>query len=326
MTYDEIVESFTNLTVWERGGIRAPHKPLLALYAIGQLLCKKPRMIKYTDIDGELNALLVAYGPHRKTHHQEYPFHRLRGDGIWELDNENLAPYNGSKDYSRAYFIEHEISGGFNSEIYDALCGNQRLVSRIVLQLLSQNFPTTLHEDILIAVGIGLSLKDQTLKTRDPDFRKKILKAYQYECAVCGFDVRVGDNLVALEASHIKWHQASGPDIEANGLALCTMHHKLFDRGAFTISGGLSVVVSEIAHGKSGFSEWLMSFHGHSIQLPIRSCVFRTMPTTDSGACRPPIPGHADHPFRLMPTTHSGPCRPPLGRWVWFQDPACKSA
>jgi hypothetical protein len=31
------------------------------------------------------------------------------------------------------------------------------------------------------------------------------------------------------------------------------------------------------------------------------SCVIRAMPISDSGVCRSPIPGHADHYFRSMP-------------------------
>ncbi len=83
-------------------------------------------------------------------------------------------------------------------------------------------------------------------------------------------NVRLGHTLVAVEAAHIKWHQAAGPDDETNGIALCSMHHKLFDRGVFTLSGGLIVQVSELAHGSAGFNEWLMAFHGKSIMPPQR--------------------------------------------------------
>ena len=71
---------------------------------------------------------------------------------------------------------------------------------------------------------------------------------------------------VALEAAHIKWHQAGGPDEESNGLALCTMHHKLFDRGVFTLSEKMRVIVSESANGTKGFQEWVIAFHGISIR------------------------------------------------------------
>src|SRR6185503_19127739 len=91
-------------------------------------------------------------------------------------------------------------------------------------------------QDILDAVGLDLSLTETvTRRKRDPAFRGRVLTAYEYACAVCGFDVRLGGHALGLEAAHIQWHQAGGPDVEPNGLALCSLHHKAFDLGAFTI-------------------------------------------------------------------------------------------
>ena len=59
-----------------------------------------------------------------------------------------------------------------------------------------------------------------------------MLTAYEWRCAVCGLDVRLGSVSIILEAAHIKWHQAGGPDEESNGLALGVLHHKAFDLGA----------------------------------------------------------------------------------------------
>ncbi|NLA46738.1 MAG: hypothetical protein GX866_04260, partial [Firmicutes bacterium] len=103
---------------------------------------------------------------------------------------------------------------------------------------------------------------------RSPDFRNRILRAYEYQCAVCGFNVRLGDTLVAVEAAHIKWHQYGGPDCEENGIALCSMHHKLFDKGVFTLDQSLVFRVAEEAHGTFGFEEWLMRYHGRPIRQP----------------------------------------------------------
>ena len=80
--------------------------------------------------------------------------------------------------------------------------------------------------------------------------------------------MRLGRNPVALEAAHIKWRQAGGPDLEVNGLALCSLHHKLFDRGAFTLSNDLEILVSDDAHGTAGFQEWLMCLPRPEAQLP----------------------------------------------------------
>ena len=98
--------------------------------------------------------------------------------------------------------------------------------------------------------------------------------AGQCICAICGFDVNLGLQPVALEAAHIKWHQAGGPDEEVNGLALCSLHHKLFDRGAFTLSNELEILVSEDAHGTAGFQEWLMRFHGEKLNFPQRQIYY----------------------------------------------------
>jgi putative restriction endonuclease len=85
----------------------------------------------------------------------------------------------------------------------------------------------------------------------------------------CGFDVRLGSVSIALDAAHIRWHQAGGPDVEVNGLALCVLHHKTFDLGAFTVADGV-VLVSDRAHGTAGFEEWLMAHHGRPLRDPQR--------------------------------------------------------
>jgi putative restriction endonuclease len=90
-----------------------------------------------------------------------------------------------------------------------------------------------------------------------------------YRCAVCGLDVRLGSVSIALDAAHIRWHQTGGPDTESNGLALCVLHHKTFDLGAFTVAGGV-LLVSDQVNGTSGFAESLLAHHGRRIRHPQR--------------------------------------------------------
>lgn len=82
--------------------------------------------------------------------------------------------------------------------------------------------------------------------------------------------MRLGNTQIAVEAAHIKWHQAGGPDSENNGVALCALHHKLFDRGVFTVTSTGKLLVAEGAHGTNGFDEWLMRYHGKQLRMPIR--------------------------------------------------------
>lgn len=46
------------------------------------------------------------------------------------------------------------------------------------------------------------------------------------------------------------------------------MHHKLFDKGVFTLDKSLVFRVAEEAHGTCGFDEWLMRYHGQPIRRP----------------------------------------------------------
>ncbi|MBM4765120.1 hypothetical protein GNT69_23065 [Bacillus sp. B15-48] len=152
------------------------------------------------------------------------------------------------------------------------LSSNPYLINEIAQFILDQHFPETFHEDILEAVGLDLTVTKR--KARDPLFRDKILRAYVYSCAICGFNVRLGHSLVGIEAAHIKWHQAGGPDIEENGVALCALHHKLFNRGVFTLSNERKMIVSQEAHGTHGLNEWLLKFHGQIIRKPIEDIYY----------------------------------------------------
>ena len=46
------------------------------------------------------------------------------------------------------------------------------------------------------------------------------------------------------EAAHVRWFAFSGPDSLDNGLALCSLHHKLFDLGMLGLNTSLTVMVS----------------------------------------------------------------------------------
>jgi putative restriction endonuclease len=121
--------------------------------------------------------------------------------------------------------------------------------------------------DILAAVGLTLGTgTTKADRKRDPAFRQRVLTAYEYRCAVCGFDVRLGSVSIALDAAHIRWHQAGGPDVENNGLALWVLHHKTFDLGAFTLDREGVLLVSDQANGTAGFEEALLRHHGKRVR------------------------------------------------------------
>ena len=277
MDREEIIQKFEKLNVWKNGDQRAVHKPLLVLYAIGQLLRGQSRLISFSDVEEELKNLLKEFGPWRPSHRPQYPFWRLRKEKekIWEIPDEHRIREGQRSDGKstgdpkiddlRQYGV-----GGLLEPIAYQFQENPDLAFEVAQNLLNAHFPISYHKDILEKVGITHPLQILHLEPRIWNFRENILKIYDYRCAVCGFDVRLRHQPVALEASHIKWHKAGGPDAERNGMALCSMHHRLFDRGVFTLSSNLEVLVSEYANGTTGFDEWLMNFHGKEINFPQR--------------------------------------------------------
>ena len=275
MNRDQILQRFETLRQWGNGGQRAPHKPLLALYAIGKLLRGEDRLISYADdIEKNLKNLLKEFGPRRDHYNPQFPFWRLQNDELWEVSDADKIRQTDSGDAYITDLRNYNVSGGFHETIFEQLQNDSELTFDIIRSLLNAHFPASLHEEILQAINIELPLQAFDTRTRTSNFRTNILRAYEYKCAVCGFDVKLGTSPIALEASHIKWESHGGPSKTVNGLALCVMHHKLFDRGAFTLSKQLQILVSDDAHGTKGFQEWLMDFHGEKINFPQRQSYY----------------------------------------------------
>jgi putative restriction endonuclease len=225
----------------------------------------------FDEIEKTLASLLEDFGPSRGSYYPELPFWHLQSDQIWEMPNATgVLTLSGS--VSKKYLRDNHVQAGFTQDVYDLLKGSPELLEQVAMQLLEDNFPTSVHQDILDEVGLDFEAIAQTSSQkrakRDPTFRRRILEAYDYRCAICSFSVRMENTPIALEAAHIKWFQAGGPDIESNGLALCSLHHKLLDRGALAISNEHKIVVSEKANGHGGFQEWVLNFDGKSLLKP----------------------------------------------------------
>lgn len=80
----------------------------------------------------------------------------------------------------------------------------------------------------------------------------------------------------AYDGVHIRWRKYRGPDVEGNGIALCALHHRRFDRGAFTLVPGTDHetgalprgTVSDKACGGRGIRFALLDFHELVLQGP----------------------------------------------------------
>ena len=271
----ELRKRFLSLRQWQVGGRRAPHKPLLALWAIGRCLDGCERLAEFDTVRSDLTNLLKAFGPPSKVFHPEHPFWRMRNDNVWEIPREGLVKTTSQNDALVSSLRKQGIEAGFPVEIHQAFRQKPELAVSIALDLIDAHFPESLRNDILEAVGIepgryADNAPDQSKPyfraKRNPRFRGNVLDAYGHKCAVCEFSVRFPEKTLALEAAHIRWHVAGGPDKVSNGLSLCVMHHKLFDLGAFTLGADLRVQVARSASG-GGHRLWLGDFHGKPLRV-----------------------------------------------------------
>lgn len=249
-----LLERFASIRIFGKGGKLAPHKPLLLLYALAQLKSAQIERIAFTDAEAVVGPLIQTYGPFRSKTSVTYPYARLANDrsGIWWIEAHDR---NASGDLSLTEARERRLKAGFSDDVLRAFREDRKLIDLVAINLLERNFPPSLHADILEAVGLYLGqdeLQAALCKKRDPRFRHIVLSAYYEQCAICRYDIKMNGAAVALEAAHIQMHSAGGPDEIANGLALCVIHHKLFDLGALTVDEDLNVRVSERVVGDWG--------------------------------------------------------------------------
>lgn len=298
MTVDEFLARLAQFRTHEHNGQRAPHKPLLLLFALGRVLRERGRLVSYAEVDRQVGQLMRSFGSPRSAVRPHYPFRWLLSDGLWDIPGYSDLRKNPSGDLYVRQLRELDIEGGFPQDIYDLLRDNPGLAWRAVGEILREHFPQSLHAEIRDAAGVpedwitwDAEVEEASpapmvregddappkiysflahRRRRDPLFRKKVLDAYGERCSVCGLDIRLGDRLLGIEAAHIRWHSHGGPDDVVNGLALCLLHHKALDSGALGLKArkgtGFSVLISHEVRGET--TESLLDFSGRQIRHP----------------------------------------------------------
>jgi len=255
----------------QRSGQRSPHKPLLVLLALGRLNATGSSELPWSSAEPVLADLIAEFGPPSRTGRAQsaaYPFTRLRADGVWVLDQDvrmDLAGPLGAKN----------VAGRFEASVESALLASPALVSAAARELVITNFPPTVAPDVLEAVGLDpatvLSAGDlpplpgQAGRRRDPAWRTAVLQAWDRQCAFCGYDGQLAGASIGIDAAHVRWFAFDGPDTLDNGLALCVLHHKLFDIGVLGLDLRLRVLVSGAFSARTSAGRQIYQLHGREL-------------------------------------------------------------
>lgn len=168
----------------------------------------------------------------------------------------------GLKNASRA---DREIWDEFNANPERLAFESQQTFSHI-----SQSNEVSTSEEI--ALPYGPTEATRTVRTRlvQRFFRDTVLASYNYHCTICDLDL-----LELLNASHIiPWSRNVERRADPrNGLALCALHDRAFDRGLLTINESFSVLVSRRAKTQTKSLVQLVAMievEGKMISLPTR--------------------------------------------------------
>ena len=118
----------------------------------------------------------------------------------------------------------------------------------------------------------GPTDREQLVRVRTVQrcFRQSVLASYKNQCAVCGIGV-----VELLNASHIiPWNQNVKRRADpTNGLALCSLHDRAFDRGFIAVDSEFRVLVSDplrIAAPPEVHRVALIAIEGKTLMLPHR--------------------------------------------------------
>lgn len=104
-------------------------------------------------------------------------------------------------------------------------------------------------------------------RKREARFAFAVLPAYDFTCALTGYRMVAEDGTTILDAAHIHSFSNGGPCAVRNGLALSKTAHWLFDRGFWSLSDELQVLVKKnVFHETGGMGLLLKPKDGQSLE------------------------------------------------------------
>ena len=274
MNKNEILHRVKHLRVDEAHGCRAPYKPLLLLLAIAKLQHNE-RKLPFPEVEAELLKLFQSFAPPIKAKWDpRLPYWHLRTDKLWEVPGDNSVE-KGANGRPRANALR-QTYGALPADVWHELKSDAALTSQVTRLLLDRFFPSSLHQELSDRIGFAMpdiitapEATQDARRLRDPEFRNRVLQAYEHRCAVSGFRFALNGAYMVCEAAHIKWHSYEGPDTVANGLALEPTLHRLFDLGAWSLTDDRRILVSKDLTGDGEVLERLRSCHGKPLRRPL---------------------------------------------------------
>lgn len=281
MTREELLARLAGLRQARVGQVRVPHKPLLLLWLFGQFAATGSSTARYEQAEGPVSQLINEFGPpvasqSAARQRAAMPFVHLERE-IWELRDASGSEISPDVPERRSWLLDRGAVGRLRPPVERLLAdpGTLAAAARLLLDL---HFTPVLEDLICAAVdldvpALDLAGSEQVLRTthlrpRRRGFAEEVLRAYAYQCAMCGFDGALGRYPVGIEAAHVRWHSQEGPDEVTNALALCALHHTLFDLGALGITEDRRICVSTLYVARNEAGRAVDALAGKPLLIP----------------------------------------------------------
>jgi putative restriction endonuclease len=187
------------------------------------------------------------------------PFYHSKSDGFWSPFEENGREAK-ARDLARYARLDPD---------YLRCLSDSRFRKAARRTILLHHFSGAVRQALASLVGIyfeGAESPDaepplvvnRSHRKRDTRFAFEVLPAYDFTCALTGYRMVAENGTTALDAAHIRGFSDGGPCHVSNGLALSKTAHWLFDRGFWSLSDDLHVLVKKGNFHETGGPELLL--------------------------------------------------------------------
>lgn len=183
------------------------------------------------------------------------PYHQQRGiSGLTNIGKADREIWNEFRQNWTALAIESELAY-LEMSVNDSSLVDETTAESHDKSVVFDDQVTEAERQVKVRVGQSF-------------FRKVILTSYHQQCCICGLSVP--DMLIA---SHIvPWRDANQHRLNPhNGLCLCALHDRGFDRGFVTVGEDYELIVGDELRQylpNDAIEMYFKSHHGKPIQLP----------------------------------------------------------
>ena len=183
----------------------------------------------------------------------------LKGISFWEKGNQEIA-IALRPDFLGEYIKNLESLHSF---------GESETDYKVLTDITEESESLNNSKISGLPIERQVALVNVRKKIRDNGFKSRVLRSYSNQCAFCGLQLKL------VNAAHIVPVQHDGTDETSNGISLCALHHRAFDRSLVTFDSTYEILYNasridklreaELGEGSEGFINGL----NRKIHLPL---------------------------------------------------------